>query len=127
MPRVGKKHFSYDEDGYAKARALSEKTGEPMVTGYAQGGTAADFVSDKERQKLEDDYLANSAAVNPEFAYDRASYELDQGEGTNRMKKAKRMAGGGEVEVAIPDSAGGPSQMRGAGAATKGTKFSGVF
>ena len=92
MPRVGKKHFSYDEDGYAQARALSEKTGEPMITGYAQGGTAADFVSDRERQKLEDDYLANSAAVNPEFAYDRASYELDQGEGTNRMKKARKMA-----------------------------------
>jgi len=127
MPRVGKKHFSYDEDGYAQARALSEKTGEPMITGYAQGGTAADFVSDRERQKLEDDYLANSAAVNPEFAYDRASYELDQGEGTNRMKKARKMADGGEVEVAIPSSAGGPSKMRGAGAATKGTKFSGVF
>ena len=43
------------------------------------------------------------------------------------MEKARRMASGGEVEVAIPDSAGGESTMRGMGAATKGGKFSGVF
>ena len=68
MPRVGKKSFSYDEDGYMKAQAEADRTGQPMITGYAMGGTAADFVSDKERRRLADDYIANSSAVNPDFA-----------------------------------------------------------
>ena len=38
MPKVGKKHFPYTEEGYAKAAALADKTGKTVETGYAAGG-----------------------------------------------------------------------------------------
>ena len=37
MPRVGKKHFSYDDEGYAAAQAEADRTGKSMITGYARG------------------------------------------------------------------------------------------
>ena len=38
MPQVGKKHFEYDESGYAAAKAESQKTGLPIEKAYATGG-----------------------------------------------------------------------------------------
>jgi len=88
MPRVGKKHFSYDDAGYAAAQAEADRTGSSMITGYARGGSVEELisegsrkVSDAERRKLARDYENNSRAANRDFEYDRASYELDQNAG----------------------------------------------
>jgi len=107
MPRVGKKHFSYDDAGYAAAQAEADRTGKSMITGYARGGSVEDLleegartVSDSDRRKLARDYENNSRAANRDFEYDRASYELDQNAGRtmsnrdrDRMAKAKKMLG----------------------------------
>ena len=88
MPRVGKKNFSYDDEGYAAAQAEADRTGKSMITGYARGGSVDDLleegartVSDSDRRKLARDYENNSRAANRDFEYDRASYELDQNAG----------------------------------------------
>ena len=59
MPRVGKKNFSYDDEGYAAAQAEADRTGKSMITGYARGGSVDDLleegartVSDADRRKL---------------------------------------------------------------------------
>lgn len=105
MPRVGKKHFSYDDAGYAAAQAEADRTGKSMITGYARGGSVDDLleegartVSDADRRKLARDYEKNSRAANRDFEYDRASYELDQNAGRtmsdrDRIAKAKKMLG----------------------------------
>lgn len=155
MPRVGKKHFSYDDAGYAAAQAEADRTGKSMITGYARGGSVDDLleegartVSDADRRKLARDYEKNSRAANRDFEYDRASYELDQNAGrtmsdTDRKvgrtmsdrdreaKRAKRFSEGGEVfaeskTVKVPKG-NGAGTMRGMGAATRGGKFSGTF
>lgn len=133
MPRVGKKHFSYDDAGYAAAQAEADRTGKSIITGYARGGSVDDLleegartVSDAERRKLARDYESNSRAANRDFEYDRASYELDQNAG-------RKMKDGGAVEVfAEPKTVkvpkgNGAGTMRGMGAATRGGKFSGTF
>ena len=133
MPRVGKKNFSYDEEGYEKARAEADRTGKSMITGYARGGSVDDLleegartVSDADRRKLARDYESNSRAANRDFEYDRASYELDE-------NAARKMKDGGAVEVfAEPKTVkvpkgNGAGTMRGMGAATRGGKFSGTF
>ena len=38
MQKVGKKHFPYTEEGYAKAAAYADKTGKNIETGYSSGG-----------------------------------------------------------------------------------------
>lgn len=133
MPRVGKKHFSYDDAGYAAAQAEADRTGKSMITGYARGGSVDDLleegartVSDADRRKLARDYEKNSRAANRDFEYDRASYELDQNAG-------RKMKDGGAVEVfaesktvKVPKG-NGAGTMRGMGAATRGGKFSGTF
>jgi hypothetical protein len=105
MPRVGKKHFSYDDAGYAAAQAEADRTGKSMITGYARGGSVDDLleegartVSDADRRKLARDYEKNSRAANRDFEYDRASYELDQNAGRTmsdrdreRISEAKKM------------------------------------
>ena len=107
MPRVGKKNFSYDDEGYAAAQAEADRTGKSMITGYAMGGSVDDLleegartVSDSDRRKLARDYENNSRAANRDFEYDRASYELDQNAGRtmsnrdrDRIAKAKKMLG----------------------------------
>ncbi len=99
MPRVGKKHFSYDDAGYAAAQAEADRTGKSMITGYARGGSVDDLleegartVSDADRRKLARDYEKNSRAANRDFEYDRASYELDQnaGRSCNRLRCSRR-------------------------------------
>lgn len=133
MPRVGKKHFSYDDAGYAAAQAEADRTGKSMITGYARGGSVDDLleegartVSDADRRKLARDYEKNSRAANRDFEYDRASYELDQNAG-------RKMKDGGAVEVfaesktvKVPKG-NGAGTMKGMGAATRGGKFSGTF
>lgn len=133
MPRVGKKNFSYDDEGYAAAQAEADRTGKSMITGYARGGSVDDLleegartVSDADRRKLARDYESNSRAANRDFEYDRASYELDQNAG-------RKMKDGGAVEVfaesktvKVPKG-NGAGTMRGMGAATRGGKFSGTF
>ena len=148
MPRVGKKHFSYDDAGYAAAQAEADRTGKSMITGYARGGSVDDLleegartVSDADRRKLARDYEKNSRAANRDFEYDRASYELDQNAGRtmsdrdreriSEAKRAKRFSEGGEVfaeskTVKVPKG-NGAGTMRGMGAATRGGKFSGTF
>ena len=148
MPRVGKKHFSYDDEGYAAAQAEADRTGKSMITGYARGGSVDDLleegartVSDADRIKLARDYEKNSRAANRDFEYDRASYELDQNAGRtmsdrdreriSEAKRAKRFSEGGEVfaeskTVKVPKG-NGAGTMRGMGAATRGGKFSGTF
>ena len=133
MPRVGKKHFSYDDAGYAAAQAEADRTGKSMITGYARGGSVDDLleegartVSNADRRKLARDYEKNSRAANRDFEYDRASYELDE-------NAARKMKDGGAVEVfAEPKTVkvpkgNGAGTMRGMGAATRGGKFSGTF
>lgn len=105
MPRVGKKHFSYDDAGYAAAQAEADRTGKSMITGYARGGSVDDLleegartVSDADRRKLARDYEKNSRAANRDFEYDRASYELDQNAGRtmsdrDRIAIPKKMLG----------------------------------
>tara|TARA_R110000772_G_scaffold37138_3_gene88460 strand:+ start:188 stop:763 length:576 start_codon:yes stop_codon:yes gene_type:complete len=101
MPRVGKKHFSYDDAGYAAAQAEADRTGSSMITGYARGGSVEELisegsgkVSDAERRRLAKDYENNSRAANRDFEYDRASYELDQNAGrTISDSDMKRMSG----------------------------------
>ena len=133
MPRVGKKNFSYDDEGYAAAQAEADRTGKSMITGYARGGSVDDLleegartVSDADRRKLARDYESNSRAANRDFEYDRASYELDQNAG-------RKMKDGGAVEVfaesktvKVPKG-NGAGTMKGMGAATRGGKFSGTF
>jgi len=133
MPRVGKKNFSYDDEGYEAAQAEADRTGKSIITGYARGGSVDDLleegartVSDAERRKLARDYENNSRAANRDFEYDRASYELDQNAG-------RKMKDGGAVEVfaesktvKVPKG-NGAGTMRGMGAATRGGKFSGTF
>lgn len=144
MPRVGKKNFSYDDEGYAAAQAEADRTGKSMITGYARGGSVDDLleegartVSDSDRRKLARDYESNSRAANRDFEYDRASYELDQNAGRTmsdrdrEAKRAKRFSEGGEVfaeskTVKVPKG-NGAGTMRGMGAATRGGKFSGTF
>lgn len=144
MPRVGKKHFSYDDAGYAAAQAEADRTGKSMITGYARGGSVDDLleegartVSDADRRKLARDYEKNSRAANRDFAYDRASYELDENAGRTmsdtdrKVRRAKRFSKGGEVfaepkTVKVPKG-NGAGTMRGMGAATRGGKFSGTF
>ena len=144
MPRVGKKHFSYDDAGYAAAQAEADRTGKSMITGYARGGSVDDLleegartVSDADRRKLARDYEKNSRAANRDFEYDRASYELDQNAGRTisdrdrEAKRAKRFSEGGEVfaeskTVKVPKG-NGAGTMKGMGAATRGGKFSGTF
>ncbi len=144
MPRVGKKNFSYDDEGYAAAQAEADRTGKSMITGYARGGSVDDLleegartVSDSDRRKLARDYENNSRAANRDFEYDRASYELDQNAGRTmsdrdrEAKRAKRFSEGGEVfaeskTVKVPKG-NGAGTMRGMGAATRGGKFSGTF
>ena len=144
MPRVGKKHFSYDDAGYAAAQAEADRTGKSIITGYARGGSVDDLleegartVSDAERRKLARDYENNSRAANRDFEYDRASYELDQNAGRTmsdtdrKVRRAKRFSEGGEVfaeskTVKVPKG-NGAGTMRGMGAATRGGKFSGTF
>jgi len=146
MPRVGKKHFSYDEEGYEKARAESDRTGKPMITGYAAGGSVDDLldegsrlVSDADRRRIAKEYDRDSKAANKDFTYDRASYIEDMTKGSGRKfygggsvdKEDKYYKGGSvykkEKKVKKPKSAGGKNTMRGMGAATRGGKFSGVF
>ena len=43
MPKVGKKHFAYTEEGYAKAAAEADKTGKTIETGYAAGGEVVKY------------------------------------------------------------------------------------
>ena len=143
MPRVGKKHFSYDDAGYAAAQAEADRTGKSMITGYARGGSVEDLleegartVSDSDRRKLARDYENNSRAANRDFEYDRASYELDQNAGRtmsnrDRDRMVKGFSDGGEVfaeskTVKVPKG-NGAGTMRGMGAATRGGKFSGTF
>jgi hypothetical protein len=141
MPRVGKKHFSYDDAGYAAAQAEADRTGKSMITGYARGGSVDDLleegartVSDADRRKLARDYEKNSRAANRDFEYDRASYELDQNAGrtmSDRDRMVKGFSEGGEVfaeskTVKVPKG-NGAGTMRGMGAATRGGKFSGTF
>ena len=155
MPRVGKKHFSYDDAGYAAAQAEADRTGKSIITGYARGGSVDDLleegartVSNADRRKLARDYEKNSRAANRDFAYDRASYELDENAGRTmsdtdrkvaramsdtdrKVRRAKRFSEGGEVfaepkTVKVPKG-NGAGTMRGMGAATRGGKFSGTF
>tara|TARA_R100001463_G_scaffold20491_1_gene49874 strand:- start:2746 stop:3261 length:516 start_codon:yes stop_codon:yes gene_type:complete len=155
MPRVGKKNFSYDDEGYEAAQAEADRTGKSMITGYARGGSVDDLleegartVSDSDRRKLAKDYEKNSRAANKDFAYDRASYELDENAGRTmsdrdrevgrtmsdtdrKVRRAKRFSEGGEVfaeskTVKVP-TGNGAGTMRGMGAATRGGKFSGTF
>ena len=70
MPRVGKKHFSYDDAGYAAAQAEADRTGKSIITGYARGGSVDDLleegartVSNADRRKLARDYEKNSLDV----------------------------------------------------------------
>ena len=141
MPRVGKKHFSYDDAGYAAAQAEADRTGKSMITGYARGGSVDDLleegartVSDADRRKLARDYEKNSRAANRDFEYDRASYELDQNAGRTMSDSDRMVKGfseGGEVfaeskTVKVPKG-NGAGTMRGMGAATRGGKFSGTF
>ena len=49
MPKVGKKEFSYDKAGKAKAKAYAEETGQ-AVSGYQAGG-----VVDMKNTMLPDD------------------------------------------------------------------------
>ena len=60
MPKVGKKHFEYDESGYAAAKAESQKTGLPIEKGYATGGPV-------DRNKREVDARGNGAARTQRF------------------------------------------------------------
>ena len=141
MPRVGKKHFSYDDAGYAAAQAEADRTGSSMITGYARGGSVEELisegsgkVSDTERRRLAKDYENNSRAANRDFEYDRASYELDQNAGrtmSDNDRMVKGFSDGGEVfaeskTVKVPKG-NGAGTMRGMGAATRGGKFSGTF
>ena len=134
MPRVGKKHFSYDEEGYEKARAEADRTGNSLITGYAEGGSVdelleegARVVSDKDRQRIADEYDRNSRAANRDWTYDRSSYIEDMTKGSGRKFSKGGSVYGQEQTVEVPESAGGESTMRGMGAATRGGKFSGVF
>tara|TARA_X000000368_G_scaffold336822_1_gene274572 strand:- start:44408 stop:44812 length:405 start_codon:yes stop_codon:yes gene_type:complete len=134
MPRVGKKHFSYDEEGYDKARAEADKTGKPMITGYAGGGSVEDLldegsrlVSNADRERIAREYDRDSKAANRDFTYDRASYIEDMTKGSGRKFSEGGSVYTKEKTVKQPKSAGGKSTMRGMGAATRGGKFSGVF
>jgi hypothetical protein len=125
MPRVGKKHFSYDDAGYAAAQAEADRTGKSMITGYARGGSVDDLleegartVSDADRRKLARDYEKNSRAANRDFEYDRASYELDQNAGRtmsdrDRIAIPKKMLGESGRTMSDRDQIAIPKKMLG--------------
>ena len=50
MPRVGKKHFPYTEEGKKSAKKESKKTGKRMKTSYTTGGKV-EMYQDQLRRK----------------------------------------------------------------------------
>ena len=50
MPRVGKKHFPYTEEGMRDAKKEAEKTGKRMKISYATGGKV-EMYQDQLRRK----------------------------------------------------------------------------
>jgi hypothetical protein len=90
MPKVGKKKFSYDKAGKAKAKAYAKKTGQ-AVSGYQKGG-----IVDMKNPMMPDDMqgFAGGGIVN---AMNRSQNIQGYAEG-GAVKKAKEAKSFSDLE-----------------------------
>ena len=122
MPQVGKNNYGYDEKGKAAAAADSAKTGNPVVSTKKKKKKKEGPV--ERGRRLKKDRMSDEKSDRDEFYAQNPHSVLPSGEGWDGGSKGHM---GGVLEPAAGRSykEGGVvySDARGAGKATRGTRY----